>query len=106
MRRHAYEPLLVPCVCAFEVLRGAARGDNEGYERAKSFLRSRGVEVHQSGLTDAVEAAKFDAWLHDEGTPLSARDILVAACAHATGYTLVTRDYDFEDVPVEVDFYV
>jgi predicted nucleic acid-binding protein len=105
MREHSDEPLLVPYICAFEVLRGAARA-NVGYERAKSFLRSRGVDVESSGLTEAVDAAEFDAELHERGTPLSARDTLVASCAHRTGYTLVTRDRDFEDVPVEVDFYV
>jgi predicted nucleic acid-binding protein len=105
MREHTDEPLLVPYICAFEVLRGAARA-NGGYERAKSFLRSRSVDVESSGLTEAVAAAEFDAELHERGTPLSARDTLVASCAHRTGYTLVTRDRDFEGVPVEVDFYV
>jgi len=105
MSQHAHEPLVVPYICAFEVLRGAARGDEEDYERTKSFLRSRSVEVESSGLTNAVGSAEFDAELHDAGTPLSARDTLVASCAHRTGYTLVTRDTDFEDIPVEVEFY-
>ena len=106
MREHADEPLLVPYICAFEVLRGAARTDGENYERAKSFLRSRSVDVESSGLTEAIDAAEFDSELHDGGTPLSARDTLVASCSQRTGYTLITRDRDFEGVPVEVDFYV
>ena len=105
MREHTDEPLLVPYICAFEVLRGAARADG-GYERAKSFLRSRAVEVEPAGLQEAVSAAEFDAELHGRGMPLSARDTLVASCAKRTGYTLVTRDRDFEGVPLEVDFYV
>lgn len=105
MREHSDEPLVVPYICAFEVLRGAARAHGE-YERVKSFLRSRAVEVESAGLSEAIGAAEFDAELHDGGTPLSARDTLVASCAKRTGYTLVTRDRDFEGVPVEVDFYV
>lgn len=106
MGQHAHEPLIVPYICTFEVLRGASRGDKEGYERTKAFLRSRTVEVEDSGLTDAVSAAEFDAELHGTGKPLSARDTLVASCANRTGYVLVTRDRDFEDAPVETEFYV
>ena len=107
MREHSDEPLVVPYICAFEVLRGAARADGE-YERAKSFLRSSSVDVESAGLREAVTAAEFDAELREGGTPLSARDTLVASCAKRTGYTLVTRDrnFDFEGVPMEVDFYV
>ncbi|MCX2818210.1 PIN domain-containing protein [Haladaptatus sp. F3-133] len=104
MRRHADEPLVVPYICAFEVLRGAVRGDS--YEKVESFLRNRSVDVPHSGLSNAVDAAGFDSRLHDDGSPLSARDTLVASHAWTKGYTLVTRDRDFEDAPVETEFYV
>ena len=104
MRRNADDPLAVPYVCAFEVLRGVARVDGDDYERAQSFLRTA-VDVPRSGLSEAVDAAELDAENHGDGSPLSARDTLVASCARRMG-TLVTRDTDFEDAPVDVEFYV
>ncbi|MFT4923569.1 MAG: putative nucleic acid-binding protein [Haloarculaceae archaeon] len=43
---------------------------------------------------------------HADGTPLGARDTLVATAAAERGYTLVTRDRDFATVPdLDVDHY-
>ncbi len=106
MEEHAEEPHLVPYICVFEVLRGSPQQDEETYRRARSFFDGRAVQVIESGFTEAAAAAELDARLHGEGNPLSARDTLVAAAAHRTGSRLVTRDRDFEDTPVDVDFYV
>lgn len=58
------------------------------------------------GLSGAVAAGGLDGQLHADGTPLSARDTLVASPASEHGYTLVTRDRDFGDVPgLSVVFY-
>ena len=51
-------------------------------------------------------AAELDGGLHTEGSPLSARDTLVASPVLENAATLVTGDRDFESVPgLDVIFY-
>ena len=58
------------------------------------------------GLAGAVAAGRLDGRLYGDGTPLSARGTLVASPAREHGYTLVTRERDFADVPeLDVVFY-
>lgn len=98
------EALATPAICAFEVLRGTARVNDERFERAVGFLRT--LDVLEFGLQDAIAAGNLDGRLHEEGTPLSARDTLVASPAREHGFALVTRDRDFGDIQgLEVEFY-
>jgi len=97
MRERSEEPFATPAVCAFEVLRGAARAGGDRFDRAVGFLRT--LEVLEFGLADAIAAGDLDGRLHADGSPLSARGALVASPAREGGYTLVTRDRDFESVP-------
>jgi predicted nucleic acid-binding protein len=104
LREHDDEALAVPAICAFEVLRGSARAGDERFDRAVGFLRS--LDVVEFDLGAAVAAGELDGRLHAEGTPLGARDTLVATPALEHGYTLVTRDRDFDAVPdLDVAFY-
>jgi predicted nucleic acid-binding protein len=104
MRERSHEGFATPVVCAFEVLRGTARVDDDRFDRAVGFLRT--IEVIELGLAGAITAGNLDGRLHADGKPLSARDTLVAAPTREHGYTLVTRDRDFEDVPeLDVVFY-
>ena len=104
MRDRSAEPYATPAICAFEVLRGTARAGEERFDRAVGFLRT--LTVLELGLPEAIAAGELDGTLHTEGAPPSARDTLVAAPARDGGYTLVTRDRDFEDVPgLDVAFY-
>jgi len=97
MREHSDEPLATPAICAFEVLRGAARVGDDRFDRTVGFLRT--LEVVDLGLEGAIAAGDMDGRLHADGAPLSARDTLVASPAREGGYALVTRDRDFADVP-------
>lgn len=104
MENRSEEPLATPSICAFEVLRGTARARDDRFDRAVGFLRT--LTVLEFGLDAAVAAGDLDGRLHSDGTPLGARDTLVASPAREHGYTLVTRDRDFEDVPgLDVVFY-
>ncbi len=105
MERHRDEPMLVPYIAAYEVLRGAARSGGENMEQTKSFLSGGAVEVETSGIEGAIHTAEVDADLATDGSPLSVRDTLIASCAISSGYRLVTRDRDFEDTPVDVELY-
>ncbi len=104
MRERSDEPFATPAICGFEVLRGAARAGDDRFDRAVGFLRT--LEVLELGLEAAIVAGDFDGRLHADGSPLGARDTLVASPAREHGHTLVTRDRDFEPVPgLEVAFY-
>jgi predicted nucleic acid-binding protein len=104
MEGHGDETLAVPSICAFEVLRGSSRSGEEQFARATGFLRT--LTVLDLDLSAAIAAGSLDGRLHAAGTPLSARDTLVATPAVEHGYTLVTRDRDFEEVPdLSVTFY-
>jgi predicted nucleic acid-binding protein len=53
-----------------------------------------------------VLSDSFDGRLHADEAPLSTRGTLVASPAHEHGYTLVTRDRGFANVPeLDVLFY-
>jgi predicted nucleic acid-binding protein len=97
MRERSGERFATPAICAFEVLRGAARAGDDRFDRAVGFLRT--LEVLELGLAGAIAAGDLDGQLHADGAPPSARDTLVASPAREHGYTLVTRDRDFADVP-------
>jgi len=60
------------------------------------FLRT--LTVIELDLGAAIAAGTLDGRLHGEGTPLGARDTLVATAAREHGYVLVTRDRDFEGI--------
>ncbi len=96
METHSEEALAVPAICAFEVLRGTARAGDDRFDRAVGFLRT--LSVLDFGLDAAIAAGNLDGQLHADGAPLGARDTLVASPAREHGYTLVTRDRDFESV--------
>jgi tRNA(fMet)-specific endonuclease VapC len=97
MAERADERFATPAICAFEVLRGTARAGDDRFDRAVGFLRT--LEVIELGLAGVVSAGTLDGRLHADGVPLSARDTLVASPAREHGYTLVTRDRDFSEVP-------
>ncbi|MFB6123692.1 MAG: type II toxin-antitoxin system VapC family toxin [Haloferacaceae archaeon] len=104
MHDHGDEAFAVPAICAFEVLRGTARVGDERFDRAVGFLRS--LDVLDFDLGVAIAAGELDSRLHARGTPLGARDTLVATPALEHGYALVTRDRDFDVVPdLDVVFY-
>jgi tRNA(fMet)-specific endonuclease VapC len=97
MRDHGDDPLAVPAICVFEVLRGSARAGEDRFDRAVGFLRT--LDVLDIDLGAAITAGALDGRLHARGTPLGTRDTLVAAPALDGGYTFVTRDRVFDSVP-------
>jgi predicted nucleic acid-binding protein len=104
MDEHADDGLAAPSICTFEVLRGTARAGDDRFDRATEFLRT--LTVLDLDLETAVAAGTLDGRLHAEGSALSARDTLVATPAIEHGYTLITRDRDFEGVSaLEAEYY-
>lgn len=96
--------LAVPAICAFEVVRGVSRADEERYKRAVGLLRT--FSILDLSLQMVLAAGDLDNRLHEDGVPLSARDTLVATPVVEHGGRLVTRDSDFNAVDgLQVDFY-
>ena len=88
-------PHLTSSICVYEVLAGEVFGssptDIAGARRA--FGRVRSVDFTESV---AVEAAQLQDDLLGHGTPLSPRDLFVAATARSLGERLVVSDSDFD----------
>ena len=104
MEANSDEELAVPVICAFEVVRGTGRASEDRFEQAVGFLRT--LSVLDLSLSMALAAGDLDSRLHTTGTPLSARDTLVAAPTLEHGATLVTRDRGFDVVDgLDVVFY-
>ena len=104
MESNRDEELAVPAICAFEVVRGTGRAGDDRFEQAVGFLRT--LSVLDLSLSTALAAGDLDSRLHDNGTPLSARDTLVAAPTLEHSGRLVTRDRDFDVVDdLDVVFY-
>lgn len=96
MKENKDKALATTPICAFEVLRGAARIQQNG-KQVEFFLMA--LTIPEFGFEEAVTAAETDAELHSKGESLSARDTLIASQARRHNYTLITRDEDFKDVP-------
>ena len=104
MGAHSDEALAVPAICTFEVLRGTARAGTERFDRATAFLRT--LSILDLDLEATIAAGNLDGALHADGNPLGARDTLVASPALEHGYTLVTRDRDFEAIEeLDIQYY-
>jgi len=104
MESNRAEELAVPAICAFEVVRGVGRANEERYKRAIGLLRT--LSVLDLSLPMVLAAGDLDNRLHEDGVPLSARDTLVATPVVEHGGQLVTRDRDFEPIDgMDVVFY-
>jgi len=96
--------LAVPVICAFEVVRGVSRADEERSKRAVGLIRT--FSVLDLLLPMVLAAGNLDNRLHEDGVPLSARETLVATPVVEHGGRLVTRDRYFEPIDrMDVVFY-
>jgi len=96
--------LAVPAICAFELVRGVSRADEERYKRAVGLLRT--FSILDLSLPMVLAAGDLDSRLHEDGVPLSARDTLVATPVVEHGGRLVTRDRDFNSINgLDIVFY-
>lgn len=82
------QELAVPAICAFEVVRGVSRADEERYKRAVELLRT--LSILDLSLPMVLAAGNLDSQLHGAGVPLSARNTLVATPVVEHGGQLVT----------------
>ncbi|WP_135826505.1 PIN domain-containing protein [Halorussus ruber] len=88
------EPYFTSSLCVFEILDGVLGSGSTDVVAARQDFDG----VHALDLTDdiALEAARLQDQLLDDGQRMPTRDLLIAATARSTGDHLVVADSDFE----------
>ncbi|WP_128478816.1 type II toxin-antitoxin system VapC family toxin [Halorussus pelagicus] len=94
---HPDDSFYVPNVVLFELYRGAIRTSRRN---AVAELRNdlSWLEPLPFTADAALEAAKIEAELKQDGTPIGTPDVQIAGIVRNIGETLVTRDRDFDEV--------
>lgn len=95
------DKVYLPLIVIGELYSGFYRGKkfDENEFELKRFLSDK--KVHTLGLTN-VSSKIYGKILNDlsvKGTPISANDVWIAACAIETNSTLVTYDKHFLNIP-------
>lgn len=90
------QPVLVTSsICIYEVLAGEvfSAGDSDLIEAREHFGRVAAVDFSEE---IAFEAARIQSRLLESGTPMSPRDLMIAATARSEGKELIVSDTDFD----------
>lgn len=88
------QPYLTSSLCVFEVVDGCVRsGETDVVEVRQQFGGVRSLDLNEQ---IALEAARMQDELMNDGERMAARDLLVAATARSTGDELIVSDRDFE----------
>ena len=84
-----------------EVLAGLSAGEplNRGSKLFYSFCDENGIDILPVTVKTAEHYAHIFRWLKDQGTPIPANDIWIAAVAAEHGLSLATSDKHFKYVP-------
>lgn len=88
------QPYLTSSVCVFEVVDGrVGSGETDVVGVRQQFGGVRALDLNEQ---IALEAARMQDELMDDGERMAARDLLIAATARSSGDELVVADDDFE----------
>lgn len=88
------QPYLTSSLCVFEVVVGkVGSGETDVVGVRQQF---GGVQALDLNEQIALEAARMQDKLMDDGERMAARDLLIAATAKSTGDALIVADRDFE----------
>lgn len=88
------EPWLTSAICVFEVVNGRlGSGQSDIVDVRQDFAGVQALDLNES---IAIEAARLQDELIDDGERLATLDVLIAATARSTGDELVVADADFE----------
>ena len=87
--------LVTSSICIYEVLAGEvfSTGEADLIEARENFGRVGTVDFSEEV---AFEAARMQIRLLESGTPMSPRDLMIAATARSEGTELVVSDTDFD----------
>ncbi|QPV61264.1 PIN domain-containing protein [Halosimplex litoreum] len=93
------EPWLTSTICVFEVINGRlGSGETDIVAVRQDFAGVQALDLNESV---AIEAARLQDELIDDGERLATADLLIAATARSTGDELVVADGDFETEALE-----
>ena len=88
------QPYLTSTLCVFEVVDGTVgSGETDVVGVRQQFGGVRALDLNEQ---IALEAARMQDSLLNDGERMAARDLLIAATARSTGDELVVADDDFE----------
>ncbi len=88
------QPYLTSSLCVFEVVNGTVgSGETDVVEVRQQFGGVRALDLDEQ---IALEAARMQDTLMDDGDRMAVRDLLIAATARSTGDELIVTDRDFE----------
>ncbi|WP_439026878.1 type II toxin-antitoxin system VapC family toxin [Haloarchaeobius sp. DT45] len=87
--------LAMSSICVYEVLAGEvfSSGETDLVGARANFGRVTALDFSEE---IAFEAARMQERLLDSGTPMSSRDLIIAATARSAGKELVVSDADFD----------
>ncbi|MFC7228017.1 type II toxin-antitoxin system VapC family toxin [Salinirubellus salinus] len=87
--------LVTSSICLYEVLAGEvfSAGEADLIGARENFGRVTGIDFSEEV---AFEAARMQNCLLESGTPMSPRDVMIAATARSEGKELVVSDADFD----------
>jgi predicted nucleic acid-binding protein len=100
LSENAEAPLYVPAIALYEIYEGAVYDDDDEPKATRQNLDWMD-DVLPFSETTALETARLQRSLLEEGSPLAPRDAMVAATAREVGATLVSGDGDFLDDSVQ-----
>lgn len=87
-------PYFTSTICVYEVLNGKiGAGETDILAARQDFGGVKALELTEN---IALEAARLQDRLLDDGERMATRDMLIAATARTTGDELVVADSDFE----------
>ncbi|MFB6119375.1 type II toxin-antitoxin system VapC family toxin [Halosegnis sp.] len=91
----AQPTLVTSSICIYEVLAGEvfAAGETDLLSARENFGRVTAVDFSEAV---AFEAARLQNRLLEAGTPMSPRDLMIAATARSEGTELAVSDADFD----------
>lgn len=88
------QPYLTSTICVYEVLEGKlGSGSTDVVAVRRDFDGVRSLEFNEQL---ALEAARLQDDLLDDGERMAARDLMIATTARSTGDHLVVADADFQ----------
>ena len=88
------QPYPTSSLCVFEVVDGrVGSGETDVVGVRQQFGGVRALDLNEQ---IALEAARMQDKLMDDGERMAARDLLIAATARSTGDELIVSDSDFE----------
>ncbi|MEE6209766.1 PIN domain-containing protein [Salarchaeum sp. III] len=88
------QPYLTSSLCVFEVSNGELGvGSTDVVEARQDFGGVHALDLNEN---IALEAARIQDQLLDDGERMATRDLLIAATARSTGAELVVADDEFE----------